>query len=418
MNSKGNSLDALGEVSRGRSRHRPRNAPYLYGGQYPFIQTADITKSDLHVTKFTQTYSEEGLAQSKLWKQGVLCIVNAGVNTGDNAILGIDACFPDSVIGFQANETLCDVRFVKYFLDSIKKGIRSITMGATQDNLSVSKLLSFKVPPVSLDDQRKIAAILSSYDDLIENNKRRIELVENMANQTYCEWFTRMRFRNHRSFEFAKGVPLGWEIKKLPEVAELTYGFPFKSALFNEDGIGKPIIRIRNVPTSSTEDFTEEIAADKYIVNTGDFVVGMDGEFHMNHWCGPSAYLVQRVCRIRAKDERLSAYLAHALYAPIKHFEAILVGATVGHLGAKHLNSIDVMLPPEHLLPDLAFLEQLRKQKVSLSVRNRVLALSRDTLLTRLLSGALDVESLRIVVPPNMEQQTVAEEIHKELAHA
>jgi len=114
---------------------------------------------------------------------GVLCIVNAGVNTGDSSILGIQACFPDSVISFSANPKRCDVRFIKYFLDSIKSGIRSITMGATQDNLSVSKLLTIKVPAYPVETQRKIAGILSAYDDLIENNRRRIAILERMAEE-------------------------------------------------------------------------------------------------------------------------------------------------------------------------------------------------------------------------------------------
>jgi type I restriction enzyme S subunit len=83
---------------RGKSKHRPRNEPKLYGGKYPFIQTGDIRNADHFVTEYSQTYSEAGLAQSKLWPKGTICITIAA-NIAETAILGFDACFPDSVIG-------------------------------------------------------------------------------------------------------------------------------------------------------------------------------------------------------------------------------------------------------------------------------------------------------------------------------
>ncbi|MEI7609151.1 MAG: hypothetical protein WCJ64_17365 [Rhodospirillaceae bacterium] len=111
-------LDQLGEVSRGRSRHRPRDAAFLYGGPFPFVQTGDVKRAGLYLTEYEQTYSEAGLAQSKLWPAGTLCITIAA-NIADTAILGIDACFPDSVIGLKANPQRADARFIKY-LGSIR----------------------------------------------------------------------------------------------------------------------------------------------------------------------------------------------------------------------------------------------------------------------------------------------------------
>ena len=112
------SIDELGHVSRGRSKHRPRDAEYLYGGLYPFIQTSDVKHSNLYITEYSQTYSDAGLAQSKLWKAGTLCITIAA-NIADTAILGIDACFPDSVIGFIPAPGKADARFIKYLFDAL-----------------------------------------------------------------------------------------------------------------------------------------------------------------------------------------------------------------------------------------------------------------------------------------------------------
>ncbi len=112
------SIDQLGYVSRGRSRHRPCDAAHLYGGPYPFIQTGDVKHANLYVTDYSQTYSEEGLAQSRMWETGTLCITIAA-NIADTAILGIDACFPDSVIGFIPEPDKADARFVKYLFDKV-----------------------------------------------------------------------------------------------------------------------------------------------------------------------------------------------------------------------------------------------------------------------------------------------------------
>lgn len=223
-----------------------------------------------------------------------------------------------------------------------------------------------------LRSNEKNAAILSAHDELIENNQRRIALLEKLAEEIYREWFVRLRFPGHGKAKVVKGVPQGWEQKRLPEIADITYGFPFDGSRFNAEGLGRPIIRIRNIPDSSTTDYTDEVANDKYIVRHGELLVGMDGEFHINHWHGDDAYLAQRVCRLKAKQPILESYLAHAIRAPIKHFESILMGATVGHLGAMHLKSIVLLVPPEPLRERLHILNDIHRQKLMLQ-KHRVI---------------------------------------------
>jgi type I restriction enzyme S subunit len=149
-------LDELGHVGRGKSKHRPRNDAILYGGRYPFFQTGDIKAANFYLTEYSQTYSEKGLAQSKLWKPGTLCITIAA-NIAESAILGIEGCFPDSVVGFTPDTSKADVRFIKYYLEILKLRMQNISHGSTQDNLSLDKLLSFDflVPP--LPTQRRIS---------------------------------------------------------------------------------------------------------------------------------------------------------------------------------------------------------------------------------------------------------------------
>jgi type I restriction enzyme S subunit len=180
-------LDELGFVGRGKSRHRPRNEASLYGGPYPFIQTADIMAADPYITSYSQTYSEFGFQQSKMWPPDTLCMTIAGANTAKTAILKIKACFPDSVVGFIPDKAKSDLHFVKYSLDVMRHRFLSVSRGATQDNLSLDKLLSFPILAPEVDEQRRIGAILSAYDELIENSQRRIRILEAMARALYRE---------------------------------------------------------------------------------------------------------------------------------------------------------------------------------------------------------------------------------------
>ena len=214
-------LRELGFVGRGKSRHRPRNDESLYGGDYPMIQTGDVKAANFHLSSFSQTYNEKGLAQSKLWNPNTLCITIAA-NIAETAVLEIKACFPDSIIGFVADEEKSDVRYIKYFFDFYKERMQRIAQGTTQDNLSLEKLLTFQVPTPPLQTQKRIADILGSYDNLIENNLKRIALLEQAGQNIYEEWFVKMRFPGSDCgpFQSKAELPKEWQIKTVEDVLE------------------------------------------------------------------------------------------------------------------------------------------------------------------------------------------------------
>lgn len=153
---------------RGKSRHRPRNEPNLYGGKYPFIQTGDIRNADHFITEYSQTYSESGLAQSKLWPKGTVCITIAA-NIAETAILGFDACFPDSVIGVVANPEVAEVDFIEYLLHSFKARIQSLGKGSAQANINMGTFEEERFPFPSVIEQRQVVAKL---DDLAAETQR------------------------------------------------------------------------------------------------------------------------------------------------------------------------------------------------------------------------------------------------------
>ncbi len=216
-------IDDLGDINRGKSKHRPRNDARLFGGKYPFIQTGDVKKANLYITEFDTTYSEFGLAQSRLWPKDTLCITIAA-NIAESAILGFDACFPDSVVGFVPKKNKADLKFVKYLLDEFKVYMQQISKGTTQDNLSLDKLRRVKFYAPDYDVQVKIAKVISAYDDLIENNNKRIKILEKMAENLYKEWFVRFRFPGYEQAEFENGIPKGWETKRLGDELEVKRG--------------------------------------------------------------------------------------------------------------------------------------------------------------------------------------------------
>jgi type I restriction enzyme S subunit len=218
------SLDELGYLGRGKSKHRPRNDPALFGGDYPFVQTGDVKAANLHLTKFSETYNDFGLTQSKVWQKGTLLITIAA-NIAETSILGMDACFPDSVVGFIADEKKVNAYFVKYYIDFIKQQMQQISQGTTQDNLSLDKLRSFKfrVPEKRIVDE--ITHQIVSYDNLIENNNRRIAILEDMAQSLYREWFVKFRFPGHENCQFKDSplgrIPEGWEVKSAADVIDI-----------------------------------------------------------------------------------------------------------------------------------------------------------------------------------------------------
>lgn len=250
----------------------------------------------------------------------------------------------------------------------------------------------------------RIAGVLGSIDEKIELNRKKIAELEALAKVIYDYWFVQFDFpdANGKPYKSSGGkmvwnellkraVPVGWDVKRLPEIADYLFGYPFDSSLFNDKGNGFPIVRIRNVKDGMTQDSTTESANKEYIISDGDFLIGMDGYFDMNHWIGGDAYLVQRTCRIKTKQSLYAGWLSSALQAPIKHLEKSLSGATLAHLGKAHLDEIMLPVPPNDMRQSLSILNQAIESKVTLGSENIALTQQRDSLLPLLMNGQVVV---------------------------
>ena len=181
-------LSELGELNRGVSKARPRNSPDLLGGPYPLVQTGEVTNSGLYIRHYNATYSEKGLAQSRLWNSGTLCITIAA-NIAQTSILTFDACFPDSVVGFVANERTNSV-FVHFWFTFFQRILESQAPQVAQKNINLKILSELNVitPPLAL--QQEFAAFVEKVDKLAFAVRKGLEATERLYRQQLSEAFS------------------------------------------------------------------------------------------------------------------------------------------------------------------------------------------------------------------------------------
>lgn len=154
-------LADMGDLGRGKSKHRPRNDPRLFGGSFPFIQTGEVKAANQVIRSYSQTYSEFGLAQSKLWPKGTLCITIAA-NIAQTAFLGFDGCFPDSVVGFTAFEPVVRAEYIDYFIQAARTRIEAYAPATAQKNINLETLENLVVPYCSHTEQEAVLCELES----------------------------------------------------------------------------------------------------------------------------------------------------------------------------------------------------------------------------------------------------------------
>lgn len=327
---------------------------------------------------------------------------------GSSALIPIDNTYlHNQRIGLvEQRSKEIDRRFLYYLFNTsgIRDQIQATATGSKVRHTAPGRVESVTVRLPPLPTQQKIAAILSAYDDLIENSNRRIKLLEEMAQRIYREWFVEFRYPGHEGTPLVDSelgpIPEEWSVSPLFNVATVTFGFPFKSDLFN-DAAGLPIIRIRDIPDGESATLTTELAGPTYRVGDGDILVGMDGEFHMGRWSAGDAWLNQRVARFRVISNVMSRYALYlALEKPITDWNRSIVGTTVAHLGKRHLELVRLLAPPPALAMRTGeLLDPLFDLEINLRKATRLLRATRDLLLPRLISGEVDVTDLNIAIP-------------------
>jgi type I restriction enzyme S subunit len=416
------SLHELGEVNRGRSRHRPRYAEHLYGGPYPFIQTGDVKASKGRVTSFTQTYSEAGLAQSRLWPEGTMCITIAA-NIAETGILTFPACFPDSVVGFIPEPKKADVQFVEYMFRFMRSRIQHQATGSVQDNINIETLERLRFPLPPLAEQKAIAAVLGSLDDKIELNRRMNATLEAMARALFRSWFV--------DFDPVRAKLDGRQPVGVDKATAELFPDSFEDSELGQISKGWSAVAIERLCDTITSGGTPPRANKSYWepatvpwFKTGELLDGplIDAEEKIseeglaNSSCKlwPAGTILfalyasptvgrfgvltkpgtanQAAAALIAKPAYGVPFLMGLLYEARAELQRVAVGAAQQNINQGVLKSHVVVAPPPALAK--AYSEKVApwfQQRIQLAEQSRTLATLRDTLLPKLLSGELRV---------------------------
>lgn len=283
--------------------------------------------------------------------------------------------------------------------------IQNQAIGATMPNLNTGILRRIPINYPPLPIQRKIAAILSAYDELIENNNRRIAILEKMAEEIYREWFVRLRFPGHEKVKVVKGVPEGWEVKSFSNIADFINGYPFAPVDWKNEGY--PIIKIRELKQGVTSDtprsFGENVPK-KMFINNGDILFSWSGSLEVVIWNGGESLLNQHLFKVLPVNPLYHDFIYQALSMALPEFEVLTTGATMKHIKRKELNHVKINFPPIETIKIYNTVVGNCLKKLSLlNTQNTILKSTRDLLLPRLISGKLDVENLDIAFSPGME---------------
>ena len=352
------------------------------------LKTENIDTSDLFIT-------EEGLkAGSKIAPKGSILLLTRG----SGLFNGIPIARVEKDVAFNQDIKCLDSygevenEFIFYWLLSqkdylmAKVGVTGI--GAGKFDLDFLQKLMIPIP--SERERKSIVGFANSISEKIRcNAKVNDNLLEQMQ-ALYKSWFVDYR-------PFGGVMPTSWTQTGIYSLANIIYGAPFASKQFNTEGNGRPIIRIRDLKDQQFATYTTEVHPKGYLLHPGDIVVGMDGEFRPYIWGNDEAWLNQRVCVFENKRPNGKAFLYFTIKPLLFAIEQTQVATTVIHIGKKDFDAFEIMFPDTELLDAFdAITTPMVEQIVSNSIENKRLAIMRDALLPKLMSGEIDVSDIQL----------------------
>lgn len=359
-------------VGRGSSPRPINDQRFFENGDIPWVKVADATASGKYLYETKLCVNKYGASYSRLLPAGSLIICTSGT-LGLPIILGVDGCIHDGWL-YTNNYKGLDPEFFYYFLQTQRDYFASVAYGAAIQNINTEILRSteIRLPPES--EQARIAMILKSYDDLIENNRRRMALLEESARLLYREWFVRLRFPGYEHTPIVDGVPQGWERKTLGNSVTLNYGKALKAEVRIEGSY--PVYGSSGIVGTH----------EKPLVQGPAIILGRKGNVGSVYWSSKSFYPIDTVYFVT--PEFSSLYLFYAL----KNMHFISTDVAVPGLNRNFAYSRLLLHPPVMLLHSFhETVVPLHEQLDKLDEQNQKLRAARDLLLPRLMSGDLAV---------------------------
>jgi type I restriction enzyme S subunit len=304
----------------------------------------------------------------------------------------------DTTFYIDRYSTAEDILFLYYRFQLC--GFSEMNSDAAVPGLNRNAAINQKIKLPLIGTQQKIATILSAYDDLIENNLKRIKLLEEMAQITYEEWFVRLKFPSHETtpMDLETDLPLGWERRSLLSVADFLNGFAFKPEDLGENGY--PIIKIKEIKNgveSSTPRNEGKDNPDKYIVNEGDILFSWSASLEVVIWQYETGLLNQHLFKVMPNCDIPKSFLFLALRESLPIFDNLTTGATMKHIKRKELDFVKIVVPHKDLLDEFnKFADSTFQAVLNLNRQIRFLKEARDILLPRLMTGMIDVDSIQL----------------------
>ena len=300
-----------------------------------------------------------------------------------------------------------DRRFLYYAMlsDTSRSQIRATATGATVRHTAPERIYRVKLGIPDLSTQRVIGDVLGSIDDLIENNRRRIEVLEEMARAIYREWFVKFRYPGHGDVPMVDSalglIPEGWTVHPFAEVASFVNGFAFKPSHWGSEG--RPIIKIKELKqgvTKATPRHPAESIAPKYWVERGDLLFSWSADLGVYLWDNEPGLLNQHLFTVRPEHPSLTiGFLYHSLTHAMPKFRARAQGTTMRHIKRSALTEVEMVLPPGDLMSRFTRdVKPLHEDVAVLRQEAVTLEALRDLLLPRLVTGQIDVSTLDLDV--------------------
>lgn len=284
-------------------------------------------------------------------------------------------------------------------------------VGATMPNLNAKIVSAVPIAVPGAVTQRRIATTLAAFDELIEINERRIQLLEDLARSLYREWFVHFRFPGHEEVALQESrlgmIPTGWKVEAFADLASFLNGFAFKPA--HHRAVGLPVIKIKelkNGVTAATPRCDESQIDPKFIVEPGDLLFSWSADLGIYLWNGERGALNQHLFKVLPSIAGTTYFLRHALSASLAEFQKRAQGTTMRHIKRSALSEVMTTVPPTDVMA--SFESQVgpaHREVLALHQLIAWLVTTRDLLLPRLVTGQLDISDIDLGVLTSLEAE-------------
>ena len=380
--------------------------PNYYNGGIPWLNTNEVNFCNIDSTN--KTISQEGLEHSaaKYIPANTVIVAMYGVTAGRSAIAKIPLTTNQACCNLVIDAAKADYRYVYYFLKQQSDNLNKLANGGAQQNLNSLIIKKYKIALPNLEVQHRIASILSTYDSLIENNTKRIRLLEKMAENLYKEWFVRFRFPGHENVEMENGLPKGWKVMHIKDIATLKSGFAFKSEWFVSEGcgvakikdIGETFMDLSNL-SYVCEDNCKK--AQRFILKEGMLTIALTGATIGKISIVPKhstcIYTNQRLGKFFVENQPIDSLpFLYCLFSQESMVQDIINLANSSsaqpNISPEQINNIKFTCDEKIIDKYNQMLKGYFQIMIDLHCQNSLLARQRDLLLPRLMSGKLEVK--------------------------